>query len=60
MVDKLDSERYGHTLPPPPAAKRTGAPRCGEVSEWLKERASKACVPLKGTVGSNPTLSAMF
>ncbi len=28
------------------------------MSEWLKEHAWKACVPDKGTVGSNPTLSA--
>ena len=28
------------------------------MSEWLKEHAWKACVPQKGTVGSNPTLSA--
>ena len=28
------------------------------MSEWLKELAWKACVPHKGTVGSNPTLSA--
>ena len=32
--------------------------RKGEMSEWLKEHAWKACVPQKGTVGSNPTLSA--
>ena len=30
----------------------------GEVSEWLKEHAWKACVSVPGTVGSNPTLSA--
>ena len=29
----------------------------GEVSEWFKEHAWKACV-LKGTGGSNPFLSA--
>ena len=28
------------------------------MSEWLKEHAWKACVLQKGTVGSNPTLSA--
>ncbi len=28
------------------------------MSEWLKEHAWKACVSQKGTVGSNPTLSA--
>ncbi len=33
-------------------------PKKGEMSEWLKEHAWKACVPQKGTVGSNPTLSA--
>ncbi len=31
---------------------------CGEVAEWLKAAASKAVVPVSGTVGSNPTLSA--
>ena len=30
----------------------------GEVHEWLKWHAWKACVPLKGTGGSNPFLSA--
>ena len=30
----------------------------GEMSEWLKELAWKACIPHKGIVGSNPTLSA--
>ena len=30
----------------------------GKMSEWLKEHAWKACVLQKGTVGSNPTLSA--
>ena len=29
-----------------------------EVSEWLKEHAWKACIPLKGIEGSNPFLSA--
>lgn len=32
----------------------------GELSEWFKEHAWKACVPLKGTEGSNPSLSALF
>ena len=32
--------------------------RKGEVSEWLKERAWKACVRQKCTGGSNPFLSA--
>ena len=32
----------------------------GEMSEWLKEHAWKACVLQKGTVGSNPTLSAFL
>ena len=26
--------------------------------EWLKRHAWKACVPLKGTAGSNPAFSA--
>jgi hypothetical protein len=30
----------------------------GEMSEWLKEHAWKACVLQKGTVSSNLTLSA--
>ena len=30
----------------------------GEMSEWSKEHAWKVCVLQKGTVGSNPTLSA--
>jgi hypothetical protein len=33
------------------------AHRPGEMAEWLKAHAWKACVP-QGTVGSNPTLSA--
>ena len=31
----------------------------GEVSEWLKEHAWKACVHHKCTEGSNPSLSAI-
>ena len=31
----------------------------GEVSEWLKEHAWKACVRQKRTEGSNPSLSAI-
>lgn len=31
----------------------------GEVLEWLKRHAWKACKPLKGFVGSNPILSAV-
>ena len=31
----------------------------GEVQEWLNWHAWKACVPLKGTEGSNPSLSAI-
>ena len=30
------------------------------MSEWSKEHAWKVCVLQKGTVGSNPTLSADF
>ena len=31
----------------------------GEVLEWLKRHAWKACMLLKGIAGSNPALSAM-
>ena len=31
----------------------------GEVAEWLKAAASKAVVPVSGTAGSNPALSAI-
>ena len=30
----------------------------GEVLEWLKRLAWKACIPQKGIEGSNPSLSA--
>ncbi len=41
-----------------PARQSRGcAHRPGEMAEWLKAHAWKACVP-QGTVGSNPTLSA--
>ena len=30
------------------------------MTEWLKVHAWKACVPLKGTEGSNPSLSVGF
>jgi hypothetical protein len=33
---------------------------CGEVAEWLKAHAWKACLRQKRNVGSNPTLSAKF
>ena len=32
--------------------------RKGEMLEWLKRHAWKACKPLKGFAGSNPALSA--
>ena len=35
-------------------------PRLGEMLEWLKRHAWKACIPLKGIRGSNPRLSADF
>ena len=38
-------------IPPPP-------PYNGQVTEWSKVHDWKSCVP-KGTVGSNPTLSAI-
>ena len=31
----------------------------GEMLEWLKRHAWKACIPLKGIRGSNPRLSAV-
>ncbi len=34
--------------------------RKGEMTEWSKVHAWKACVPLKGTKGSNPFLSARY
>jgi hypothetical protein len=33
-------------------------PKKGEMLEWLKRHAWKACKPLKGFAGSNPALSA--
>ena len=33
--------------------------RKGEMLEWLKRHAWKACKPLKGFAGSNPALSAL-
>ena len=32
--------------------------RLGKMLEWLKRHAWKACIPLKGIGGSNPSLSA--
>ena len=32
----------------------------GEMLEWLKRHAWKACKPLKGFAGSNPVLSALL
>ena len=32
----------------------------GEMLEWLKRHAWKACIPLKGIRGSNPRLSAII
>ena len=32
----------------------------GEMLEWLKRHAWKACILLKGIRGSNPRLSARF
>ena len=34
-------------------------PEQGEVLEWLKRHAWKACIPLKGIGGSKPPLSAI-
>ena len=41
-----------------PRGHRAGS-KNGEMAEWLKAHAWKACVP-QGTVGSNPTLSAIL
>ena len=38
-------------------AENAGNP-LGEMLEWLKRHAWKACIPLKGIGGSNPPLSA--
>ena len=38
-------------------AENAGNP-LGEMLEWLKRHAWKACKPLKGFAGSNPALSA--
>ena len=38
-------------------AENAGNP-LGEMLEWLKRHAWKACIPLKGIRGSNPRLSA--
>ena len=42
-----------------PKTSSTFAPRKGEVLEWLKRHAWKACIPQKGIRGSNPRLSAI-
>lgn len=34
------------------------SPKKGEMLEWLKRHAWKACIPLKGIPGSNPGFSA--
>ena len=34
--------------------------RLGKMLEWLKRHAWKACIPLKGIGGSNPSLSAKW
>ena len=39
-------------------AENAGNP-LGEMLEWLKRHAWKACKPLKGFAGSNPALSAV-
>jgi hypothetical protein len=44
----------------PLVIKLNGCPRSsGEMAEWLKAHAWKACLP-QGNVGSNPTLSAII
>ncbi|SVE43411.1 uncharacterized protein METZ01_LOCUS496265 [marine metagenome] len=56
--------RFERILIDPPGLSRVGrAGRafeiCGEVREWLNRAVSKTVVP-RGTVGSNPTLSATY
>ena len=46
------------TLSAIPPGTEEAQPEHGEVSEWLKEHAWKACVSVPGTEGSNPSLSA--
>jgi hypothetical protein len=58
-------------LPPPPSSEHhltitqafrseraASAPGLERCESWLNRHAWRACVPQKGTVGSNPTLSA--
>ena len=47
LESKQRKHRYHNTQP------------TGEVSEWLKAHAWKACLRQKRNVGSNPTLSAI-
>ena len=49
QVDRIDPEMAKN-----PAFQE----RFGEVLEWLKRHAWKACIPQKGIEGSNPSLSA--
>ena len=42
----------------PAKRKIDGLTRIGEVLEWLKRHAWKACIPLKGITSSNLVLSA--
>ena len=46
-----------HPLRSAVRARVSSAGMTGEVTEWPKVHAWKACVPLKGTEGSNPSLS---
>lgn len=41
-----------------PVLKMAFASNYGEMAEWSKAHAWKVCIPHKGIVGSNPTLSA--
>jgi hypothetical protein len=43
---------------PTPRLRLAGQSVYGEVLEWSNRHAWRACVALKATVGSNPTLSA--
>ncbi len=52
LVEQVDR------ISPENAKSRAFWERSGEVLEWLKRHAWKACIPQKGIEGSNPSLSA--
>jgi hypothetical protein len=52
-------DRLGAVARHPPMVESISRVGCGEMAEWLKAHAWKACLP-QGNVGSNPTLSAII